>query len=85
MKTLHQMVDAFADRATATEKHLMALYQHCNLQAAAMMEYKAAILQLQKEVKDLQSAGTENILLEEKHASSDLGSDDGYRANTNDR
>lgn len=83
--TFNKLIDVYNARFVELEKHLLVCYQHINVQQTVMLEYKNAIVELQRQVKELQGNAADKILLEEPSADNSLGLDDGYRANTNDR
>jgi hypothetical protein len=58
-EVISKLIDSFNARFLENEKHLLAVYQHCNMQAQAMLEYKKVILELQQQVKELQGNAVE--------------------------
>ena len=77
-------------RFETDEKHIQAMFDNIVKAFAqrdtALLEYRNAILELQKQVKELQGNAADRIILEDKHEHAEvLGPGDEYRANTNDR
>lgn len=86
---INQLIEAVKKRFEEQDKNLLTFVG--NVREALDVRDKHIqlltdqIQRLTMQVKDLQSVGADKILLEEKHGSEDLGSDNEYRANTNDR